>query len=122
MQFEFEKLVESILNEISQPFTGHDDPTKRAMTDRRYVPGREAGGSMMSQSAREREQQTGSGHDEHPRTSSDKFQYLLKVNGKWMGFNRRRGDKGMYPAELVAKAKEIGMKTLIGNPDLVKQW
>jgi len=50
MQFEFEKLVESILNEISQPFTGHDDPTKRAMTDRRYVPGREAGGSMMSQS------------------------------------------------------------------------
>jgi len=39
-----------------------------------------------------------------------------------MGFNRRRGDKGMYPAELVAKAKEIGMKTLIGNPDLVKQW
>lgn len=122
MQFEFEKLVESILNEISQPFMGHDDSTKRAMATKRYVPGREAGGNMMSQSAKEDEQQAGVSRNDDPRTSLDKFQYLLKVNGKWMGFNRRRGDRGMYPAELVAKAKELGMKTLTGNPNLVKQW
>jgi len=118
---EFEKLINSILNEVSQPFTGHDDYTKRAMASKRYNPGREAGGSMMSQSAREEEQQAGSGHDEHPRTSSDRFQYLIVHNGKKFGFNRTRGDRGMYPAELVAKAKELGIKTLIGNPNIIKQ-
>ena len=78
-------------------------------------------GGIMSPSAKTAEQQSGS-NDGHPSTPLDKFQYLLKVDGKWMGFNRNRGDRGVYPAELVAKAKEMGMKSLTGNPNFVKQW